>query len=165
MRFLPKLLLSAFALGTVGCDHATKYWAETTLADGTRIDVVPGVLDLVYTQNHDVAFNLLDAVPYDLRQTLILVMSSLAVLLVIAMWARRFAAATRLEHVAYPLILAGAVGNVVDRLARGYVVDFIQLPHWPTFNVADVAIVVGVVLLTAVSFRASRDGPTPLPDS
>lgn len=56
------------------------------------------------------------------------------------------------------LILAGAVGNLIDRLRLGYVLDFIELPHWPVFNLADAAIVIGVVLLGWGILRAGRRG-------
>jgi signal peptidase II len=56
------------------------------------------------------------------------------------------------------LILAGAVGNLIDRLRLGYVLDFIELPHWPVFNLADAAIVIGVVLLGWGLLRAGRGG-------
>ena len=62
----------------------------------------------------------------------------------------------RVERAAYVFLLAGALGNVIDRLARGFVVDFIRLPHWPVFNVADVLVVVGMVLLAAAGYRRAR---------
>ena len=94
---------------------------------------------------------------------------TLGVLLIAAVslhwWRRRVDGQLgRLEPLAYTLILAGALGNVADRVVRGYVVDFIHLHHWPIFNVADVAIVVGAALLAwslreQLSDRASPTGP------
>ena len=66
--------------------------------------------------------------------------------------------ANRSERAAYALLLGGALGNMLDRLARGYVVDFIHLHHWPVFNVADVLIVIGAALLLLGHWQA---GPTP----
>ncbi len=71
-------------------------------------------------------------------------------------WLRRRARAGAAEHAAFAMIFAGAVGNVADRARRGFVVDFIHVEHWPVFNVADVAVVAGVLLLAIVTFRASR---------
>ena len=61
-----------------------------------------------------------------------------------------------LVRLALGLQLGGALGNVVDRLRQGYVVDFLEVPHWPVFNVADSCIVVGVVLLGWVMWREER---------
>lgn len=73
--------------------------------------------------------------------------SALALLLVAVLWARMRKTATRAQHIAWALIFSGALGNVVDRAFRGVVIDFIHLSHWPVFNVADIAVVAGVVLL------------------
>jgi len=59
------------------------------------------------------------------------------------------------------LVLAGALGNLMDRLMRGYVVDFFYLHHWPVFNVADIWIALGVGLLGLSAMRAPRAGLTP----
>ena len=69
-------------------------------------------------------------------------------------WARRRRARLA-EQIGYAVLLGGALGNLVDRLARGYVVDFLHLHHWPVFNVADVAVVAGAVFLAIVSGRAA----------
>jgi signal peptidase II len=61
--------------------------------------------------------------------------------------------ATSIEHLAFGLIAAGAIGNVIDRAARGYVVDFIHVTHWPVFNVADVAIVLGIAMHAGLALR------------
>jgi signal peptidase II len=62
----------------------------------------------------------------------------------------------------FTLALAGALGNVLDRLARGYVIDFIHLTHWPVFNVADVLVVVGIVVMVR-GFTRIRPAPSPSP--
>lgn len=162
-----RLTFFVLALTLVGCDHATKHWAETSLKGARHVELVPGALDLRYAANDDVAFGLLRFVPGDVRLPVIL---TLGVLLIAAVglhwWRRRVDGAMgRLEPLAYTLILAGALGNVADRVVRGYVVDFIHLHHWPIFNVADVAIVAGAVLLAwslrgqQVSGRGSPTGP------
>lgn len=147
MRRLGRLLLISLSLGLVGCDHATKFWAERELQGGSVIDVVPGMLDFTYAQNHAIAFNLLDSIQPDFRLVLILSLNFAALLLVIAAWRHRFREATALEQTAFALLLGGALGNVTDRMVRGYVVDFIHLHYWPVFNVADIAIVLGMFLM------------------
>jgi signal peptidase II len=143
-------LLMLLTIALVGCDHATKLAAETVLERRGPLELVPGLLDLRYAQNHDTAFSLLASVGSPAKGAAILVVSALAMVAVAALWWRRRGAPRR-EQAAYALILAGAAGNVLDRILRGYVVDFIHLHHWPVFNVADVAIVIGVLLLAATS--------------
>ena len=58
------------------------------------------------------------------------------------------------KHIGFALVLAGAIGNLADRIARGYVVDFIYLHRWPVFNVADICIAAGAVLLLLPAVRA-----------
>jgi signal peptidase II len=130
----------------VGCDHATKLAASTALRDRT-VDVVPGVLDLEYTENHDVAFSLLRSMHIPGRPHVFFVLAALGAVFVAAAWWRRRREATSMEHLGWSLTMAGAVGNMVDRIVRGYVIDFIHLKHWPVFNVADALVVCGVILL------------------
>ena len=73
--------------------------------------------------------------------------------------------ATRTQHVGFALVLAGALGNVVDRAARGYVIDFIHLTRWPVFNVADIAVVAGMTLLMLAALRRTPPATPPAPAS
>jgi signal peptidase II len=130
----------------IGCDHATKLAASTVLRDKT-VDVVPGVLDLQYTENHDVAFSLLRSATIPNRPHVLLALAALGSVFVAIVWWRRRKEASSLEHLGWSLTMAGAVGNMADRIVRGYVVDFIHLRHWPIFNVADALVVCGVFLL------------------
>lgn len=140
-------LLFVLTIGLVGCDHATKALARTQLHDRGPVEIVKGVLDLRYSENDDTAFSLLHAFRVHPSMTA-LALISLAVLAAVAfVWWRKRRDATTPEHVAFALIVAGAAGNVLDRLVRGYVIDFIHLSHWPVFNVADVLIVAGVLLM------------------
>lgn len=139
-------LLVAFCALLVGCDHATKLAASSALRE-RPLAVVPGVLDLVYTENHDVAFSLLRGAPVPHRPAVLLAIAALGVLAVGAVWFARRGAASRLEHLGWSLVLAGAAGNFADRALRGFVVDFIHVRWWPVFNVADVAIVLGAFAL------------------
>jgi len=138
-------LLLLFAVMLVGCDHATKLAAHTVL-QGRTVDVVPGVLDLRYAENHDTAFSLTYGLHSPYKGALLTVLAVVGVLAVALLWWRR-REASRAEQVGYAMLLAGAVGNVVDRVARGFVIDFIHLRYWPVFNVADVLIVAGVAWL------------------
>jgi signal peptidase II len=140
----------------VGCDHATKWAAKGALEDRPPRQLLGRVLELRYAENRDVAFNLLRWVPESIRRDGLLIFgaAALAVLLVAAVRARR-----PWVRAGLLLVTAGAMGNYFDRLARGYVVDFIHLTHWPVFNVADVYVVAGAALMALVAWR-SRPSPT-----
>ncbi|MEO8801534.1 MAG: signal peptidase II [Polyangiaceae bacterium] len=145
----------------VGCDHATKYVASKVLQNGPPIDVVSGVVDLEYTRNRDVSFNLLDRVGLPVADAR-LVIIAFGLLLIAAMsvaWWRRRRDPSKLLHAGFALLVAGALGNVTDRILRGYVVDFIHVHYWPVFNVADIAVIAGMLALALVSQSraSSRD--------
>ena len=76
---------------------------------------------------------------------------------VLVIWMKRLAVTARLEAISLALIIGGAIGNVIDRLIYGYVIDFLDVYvgtyHWPAFNIADSAICIGAVLLIIDSFR------------
>jgi signal peptidase II len=145
------------AVGLFGCDHATKE-AACALADKPAHSLVAGVLELRYAENHDTAFSLLRGADVPHKSLILLALASVAVAFVAGVWVRRRAKASILEHMGFAAVLAGALGNVVDRATRGFVVDFIHLERWPIFNVADVAVVAGVALIGIAAFRARETG-------
>jgi signal peptidase II len=148
------LLLLVVAL--VGCDHATKNAAKAALEGVKPLALIPGLLDLEYTENRDTAFSLLRGVSglaHPAKEWLLILGSSLALAALAVTWWKRRRRASLLEHAAFVAILGGAIGNVADRVARGYVVDFIHVHRWPVFNVADIAISVGVGLAGIAMLR------------
>ena len=160
-------LVSAILLGAV--DQATKIWAVRNLPLFELREIVPGLFGLVHVRNTGVAFSLLSNLdPRWVHPLLILVtlLAMGAVLAYIAYLPCRGAAPVGLG-----LILGGAIGNLIDRARLGFVVDFLDLywrnHHWPTFNVADVGITVGVVLLMidmVVSPKEAGDASRPAAD-
>jgi signal peptidase II len=142
----------------VGCDHATKYLAKTELEHQRPRELLNSVLDLRYVENTDVAFNMLRWIPVGVRGPILIAFGALAVVLLVAMLLRR--SGTRATQASFVLLLAGALGNYSDRLVRGYVVDFIHVPHWPVFNVADICVTAGATLLGWTSLRR-RQGEHP----
>jgi signal peptidase II len=125
--------------------------AKSQLEGRAPHQVISFVLDLRYAENTDVAFNLLRWVPLAWRTVFLVVFGACAIIaLVIALFRPHENRATTL---ALLFILGGALGNYMDRLMRGYVVDFIHVPHWPVFNVADILVTVGIALLVWASMR------------
>lgn len=144
-------------------DQATKAWALEALwppySEG--ITLLP-VLNLRLGFNTGVTFGMF--AESAAGAVWLLVGIKLAVVAWLLHWLRR--AATRIEATAIGLIVGGALGNILDRLRIGAVTDFIDAHyggwHWPTFNMADVAIVCGVTLLVLTSFRAPAPQAQPL---
>src|SRR6516225_5020981 len=134
------LVFFLIAALVVAADQTAKHAVATHfLPDESRI-VIPHALWLTYVQNHRGAFGLFGAHP------LILAAVALAVVVVFYLWYRQ-GGATLSTHIAFGLILGGAIGNIIDRVRFGYVIDFFDLRWWPVFNVADSCITIGVVLL------------------
>ena len=123
------------------------------------IEVVPGYFRLRYAENPGAAWGLFGNLPKHIRGPLFHLVSLGAVLL-IGVYFSKLGAQPRAERWALwglPLVLGGALGNYIDRLARGFVIDFLEAhwqdrAQWPSFNVADMAIVVGVGLLLVDAF-------------
>jgi signal peptidase II len=131
----------------VAIDQVTKALVRSGIAVGDENGVFPGI-QLVHVKNKGVAFGALSGKP----AVMIIVLAALGGLVV---WF--FLHSTR-RHVWIPtgLLLGGAVGNILDRVRDGSVTDFIKIPLWPAFNVADMAITFGVLSLLWVLER--RDG-------
>ncbi len=157
---LRSFLVFAFSVGLFGCDHATKLVAQRELGAGRVVTVVPKVLELRYARNDDVVFSALSHWEIPHKGALLLAVSCLVLVATIAMWIRHRRSAQgsgfSLADFGFALVLAGAFGNVLDRLARGYVIDFIHLSHWPIFNVADACIVLGLIALGLSRFEGTR---------
>jgi signal peptidase II len=122
------------------------------------------VVDLQYVENRDVAFNALRWVPENVRAPALLIVGALGVLAIAALLLRR-RPQRPLVRVALLAILAGALGNYADRLFRGYVVDFVHVPHWPVFNVADAYVTAGAALLALLLFSGAGASPGRPPDA
>ncbi len=127
------------ALGVLAADQATKALVRAEIPRGGEESVLP-FLTLVNTRNSGIAFGLLqDAGP-------LLVIVALAALLgILAIFA--YNAGRPRIWIAMGLLLGGALGNLLDRAVEGAVTDFIDLPAWPAFNLADISITVGVVAM------------------
>jgi signal peptidase II len=146
------LALLLCVVGLVGCDHATKLAAETALRDHAPLRILPGMLDLAYTENHGVAFSALERLSIHPPAWALFALAVVATSALLGLWFRRRRARWP-EHAGFALVVAGALGNALDRVARGHVVDFIHVRFWPVFNVADILVVAGAILLLLVRAR------------
>jgi|SRR5579875_717622 len=135
----------------IGVDQLTKRTVAAGIAPGRQRHLLPG-LTLVHVRNTGVAFSLLSG-----GGPLVLVVTLLALALLVGYLLAR--PGRRLLWLPTGLLIGGALGNLIDRIASGAVTDFIKLPDWPAFNVADACITVGVILLVAVlELGGRRDG-------
>jgi signal peptidase II len=132
----------AFVLAS---DQIVKALVTSSLQRGEERDLVAGV-KLVNVRNNGVAFGQLQN-----GGTIVAAVIAVAVVALLVYFARN--GSKRLVWLATGLLLGGALGNIVDRLREGAVIDFVKLPHWPAFNVADSAITVGVIVLLFVIER------------
>jgi signal peptidase II len=143
----------AGALGTavVALDQAVKAVIEDRIVLGEKVDVL-GPLKLTLSHNEGVAFGLAGGSGAPL-----VAITLIALGVVVYLFSRN--PSRPWMWVATGLLAGGAVGNLIDRVRVGAVTDFIELPHWPPFNLADMAISVGVVVLVFVYLREAERAP------
>jgi len=145
-----RVAIGAFLIVLI-LDIATKIAIDTHLGYADRIPIIPGFFYLTHVRNTGAAFGLFADTPQVYRLVFFISVSVIAVGIIVAFY-RKLSPGDRLAALALGLILGGAVGNLIDRIFRQEVVDFLHFRlwrdySWPDFNVADSAIVVGVALL------------------
>lgn len=158
-KLLPVLLLAGLTAGLTGCDHATKHAARKTLKGQPNHQVIPGVLELTYTENRGLAFSADRWLPSAVPRWIFPALRTVILVFMLGVWISRRRAPLS-EHLAWCLVLAGALGNGLDTLFRGRVVDFIHLAHWPVFNLADIYLAAGCCLLALLLWRKTEPEPT-----
>ena len=129
-------------------------WSKATIQNRFDLNesatVIDGLFNITYVQNTGVAFGIFSSISSPVKSLLLSVFTGVAAIIVIV-YSIRSPVENRLLQIALALILGGAIGNLYDRLAYGFVVDFLEVYfrsyHWPSFNIADSAITVGVLLL------------------
>ena len=149
----PKLI--SLIAATVLADQLTKAAALSLLSQGTAVPVLPG-FNLALGFNTGASFGMLGGIMTGKP----LLMAALTGALTIAFAVMAFRAQHPLERAGFALVVGGALGNIIDRLRQGAVTVFLDLYwrdwHWPTFNVADIAITLGAVLIIAASLPFRR---------
>ena len=141
-------------------DQATKAWIISTMRLYDSFAVIGGLFNITYVRNPGAAFGFLAAAPPLFRYIFFLAVTVAAILLIL-----HYLHVSRIEAsslvLALALIMAGAVGNLIDRVRFGEVVDFLDVylgaHHWPAFNVADSAITVGAAILIVVLLRKRKE--------
>ncbi|HEX3734609.1 MAG TPA: signal peptidase II [Solirubrobacterales bacterium] len=142
------VLAAVLALVVLIADQVVKDIVEHHIVLGEQVEVL-GPLKLTLSHNEGVAFGLANG------GGILLVVVSLVALAVV-LWLFSRDPARPGMWVATGLLAGGAFGNLIDRVRHGHVTDFIELPHWPPFNLADCAITCGVVILLVIYLRAAE---------
>jgi signal peptidase II len=149
-RARPLLLAAGLAGAVVAADRVTKHAVRADIGLDGSVRVIGGALRLVHYRNTGVAFDFLSG-----AGVIVLVVTGLALLALLVAFARD--PGRRGLWLPTGLLLGGAIGNLLDRIIDGSVTDFIKFPDWPAFNVADVAITLGVIaLLWVLEFAPAR---------
>lgn len=181
----PLWFLAVVSIASLALDLGTKAWVSSTLADAAggrrRIEVIEDHLWLTFAKNPGGAWGLLQGESESVRKPFFLLVSVVAIGFIFSLYRKLAPGQTALRW-GLPLVLGGALGNLADRLRYGYVVDFIDYradwvravngligrfsgerglasDHWPTFNIADIAIVLGVALMAVDMFQSRQKGP------
>lgn len=151
--------LALVAIAVLAADQLSKFAVDRYTPRGSLEVVIPGLLNLVHTNNPGVAFGLFADSHVPWRAPLLIFFAAVVIALIVWMLATGRAGGAMGSY-GLALILGGAVGNVVDRVFHRSVTDFIDLHlgayHWYTFNVADSAIVIGAVLVILELLRDGR---------
>ncbi len=132
-------------------DHLTKYWVSSTVARYETIEILPGYLRISHVLNSGVAFGLFREFDSPWKPYFLAGMAVIAVIVIVA-YSRRMPSERVLLQLALAVTMGGILGNFADRIMHGAVVDFIEVHvnesfYWPTFNVADSAITIGIAML------------------
>lgn len=153
-------LLSLFIVYPL--DQVTKAIVNAKIHYAQRIEVIPGFFDLTHVRNGGGAFSFFADGPFEQRMAFFIGTTLIAICLLLVFY-RNLGDREVLSATALGVVLGGAIGNLTDRLRFGEVVDFLDVHltsqyTWPTFNVADSAIVIGVILLVIEIFLSEEGG-------
>ena len=149
------------ALAVIVLDQATKVAVISSLRLYGSITVIPGFFNLVHVRNRGIAFGLLSQLGATWGTVLVSATTAAAIILLI-LWLSRLRAGDGRTAFALSLIIGGAVGNLIDRIRLGEVVDFLDFYvgsfHWPAFNVADSAVTLGTFwIVLSMLFQHPRE--------
>lgn len=153
-------IFTAVTAASLVIDQAAKVLVDRTMALYQSIPVIDGLFSITYMRNRGAAFSFL--ADFDYRRPFFIAITFVAIAVIVVTF-RKLRDDQRLAASSLSLIFSGAVGNLIDRLRLGEVIDFLDVywktHHWPAFNVADSAICVGVALLALDMLREERRRP------
>ncbi|HEY6309058.1 MAG TPA: signal peptidase II [Candidatus Angelobacter sp.] len=148
------------AASVVLLDRLSKWLVAQKIAPQDGVDVVPGFFRLTHVQNQGAAFGLFSDSPSEWKVGM-LILFSVAALAVVSALLWKNGNAMNATAIALSLVFGGALGNLWDRVSSGRVIDFLDIyyrsHHWPAFNLADSAIVIGALLLLSEIFLAPQE--------
>lgn len=151
------ILLAVVSVVIVVLDQLTKYLILESYTHGESHSVIPNLFNITYVRNYGAAFGMLSKVQANIRDTFFLMMPPCAMGVILFML-KMAGDDEKLRKIALCAVFAGALGNYIDRLRFGFVVDFLDFHYhsysWPAFNVADMSIVCGVSTLILLEILA-----------
>lgn len=162
MKFDTKYLLLALISGAlVALDQMAKIYIHSNFSVGESVTVIPDLFNITYVRNPGAAFGFLRDAHETFRSLFFLSMPPVAMVIILFIL-RGVPSTDRLQVVALCAIFGGAIGNYIDRLRFGFVVDFLDFHYkgqwnYPAFNIADSAIVCGVAVLILLMFAEERN--------
>lgn len=170
-RAAPYWFLAVVTVLSLVADVATKAWAQGHFeglkrGEPRQLVLIDKYLALIYAKNRGGAWGLLQNETESLRRPFFLIVSVVAIVFIVSLYRKLAPGQTALKW-GLPLVLGGALGNLLDRIRFGYVIDFVDMympwggdiKHWPTYNVADIAICIGVGLMAIDMFTPRRRRP------
>ncbi|MEM7645755.1 MAG: signal peptidase II, partial [Pseudomonadota bacterium] len=155
------IALSVVSVVVIALDQITKNYILGAFQYGESVDVIKNYFNITYVRNYGAAFGMLGKVQANIRDTFFLLMPPFAMTVILVML-RMAKPSEHIRKIALCAVFAGAMGNYIDRLRFGYVVDFLDFHYhstwaWPAFNVADMSIVCGVTALILLELFAPTD--------
>jgi signal peptidase II len=148
------ILSAAIVVLAVVLDQITNHMIYATMYPYETRPVIEGFFNIVYAKNYGAAFSFLNGAPEWFRKPFFMVVPLAAIILVVVLLrnALKKGKENTLQAFAFSLVIGGALGNLLNRITYGFVVDFLQFRitrtyYWPSFNVADIAITIAVALL------------------
>ncbi|MFP4167780.1 MAG: signal peptidase II [Desulfonatronovibrionaceae bacterium] len=153
-------LVSGLGLGVLILDQATKLWVQRTISYFESIEIIPGFFQLVHVLNKGAAFGFLNRENSSWQTYFFIAVTALAVVLIFHL-VHTVPRQDKYLFTGLGLILGGALGNLIDRIRLGEVIDFLDFYlgqyHWPAFNIADTAISIGLIFLVISFYKRKSD--------
>lgn len=155
-------LVIAWLISIIALDQLTKIIVDRSMALHGSIPIIDGLFNLTYVRNTGAAFGMFSRTHQAFRLPFLLLVSVVAIGFILAM-IRRLRDEETGMIIALAFILGGALGNLIDRMLHGEVIDFLDVYwsnyHWPAFNLADSFITIGVTITVFFLFKAKDDDP------